>query len=71
MTIEEAAQLVIQAASLAKGGSLCDMVNQLKSWILLQKWSSFLGTSYTLSADKRSHGDIKPTGLRPGETLKS
>ena len=74
MTIEEAAQLVIQAASLAKGGEIfvLDMGEPIKILDLATKMVELSGHQpYLLSADKRSHGDIEIqiTGLRPGEKL--
>jgi len=71
MTIEEATQLVLQAASLSNGGDLflLDMGNPVKI-IDLAKQMIFL-SGLTLKDKSNPSGDIEilTTGLRPGEKL--
>ena len=71
MTIEEASQLVLQAAFLAKGGEifLLDMGKPLKI-IDLAKQIIFL-SGYTVKEKDNPNGDIEiiKIGLRPGEKL--
>ena len=71
MTITEAAQLVLQAAFLAKGGDLflLDMGKPEKILNLAKKMISL--SSLTVKDKDNPDGDIeiKTTGLRPGEKL--
>jgi hypothetical protein len=71
MTIPEAAQLVIQAGALAKGGDvfLLDMGEPVKILDLAQKMIELSGL--TIKDDKNLEGDIEiiEIGLRPGEKL--
>ena len=71
MTIEEAAQLVIQAAKLAIGGDLfvLDMGNPVKITELAEQMITLSGLK--LKNEKNKNGDIEIvfTGLRPGEKL--
>ena len=71
MTITEAAQLVIQAGALAKGGDVfvLDMGDPIKIHDLALKMIELSG--FTLKNSSNLNGDIeiKITGLRPGEKL--
>jgi FlaA1/EpsC-like NDP-sugar epimerase len=71
MTIPEAAQLVIQAGAMGKGGDVfvLDMGESVKIADLAEKMIKLSGL--TVKTDKNPHGDIeiKCTGLRPGEKL--
>lgn len=71
MTIPEAAQLVIQAGSMGKGGDLfvLDMGEPVKIVELARKMIHLSGLS--ICSEKNQHGDISIefTGLRPGEKL--
>lgn len=71
MTIEEASQLVIQAAKLSKGGDLfvLDMGKPIKIIDLAKQMVTLSGL--TIKDQKNPKGDleIKFTGLRPGEKL--
>tara|TARA_B100000131_G_scaffold169533_1_gene163797 strand:+ start:539 stop:2434 length:1896 start_codon:yes stop_codon:yes gene_type:complete len=71
MTIKEAAQLVIQSASMAKGGEvfLLDMGKAIKIKDLVIKLIKLNGLQ--VKDDNNPNGDIeiKITGLRPGEKL--
>ena len=71
MTIEEAAQLVIQAAKLALGGDLfvLDMGSPVKITELAEQMISLNGLK--LKNEQNRNGDIEIvfTGLRPGEKL--
>lgn len=71
MTIPEAAQLVIQAGALAKGGEvfLLDMGEPVKIIDLARRMIHLSG--YTIKDEQNSTGniEIKFTGLRPGEKL--
>ena len=70
MTIPEAAQLVIQASALAKGGDvfLLDMGEPVKIVDLAKQMIRLSGFK---PMDEKGHGDIEIqfTGLRPGEKL--
>lgn len=71
MTIPEAAQLVIQAGTLAKGGEifLLDMGEPVKIIDLARRMIHLSG--YTVKDEQNPTGniEIKFTGLRPGEKL--
>ena len=71
MTIPEAAQLVLQASSLAKGGDvfLLDMGEPVRIKDLAEQMVRLSGLS--LRDNHNSYGDIEIvcTGLRPGEKL--
>ncbi len=71
MTIPEAAQLVIQAGALAKGGEvfLLDMGEPVKIIDLARRMIHLSG--YTVKDEQNPTGniEIKFTGLRPGEKL--
>lgn len=71
MTISEAAQLVIQAGSMGKGGDIyvLNMGQPVKISDLAIKMIHLAGL--TVQSDENPHGDIKIkyTGLRPGEKL--
>jgi FlaA1/EpsC-like NDP-sugar epimerase len=71
MTIPEAAQLVIQAGAMAKGGDVfvLDMGDPVKILELAKRMIHLSGLE--VKGDDTPHGDIeiKFTGLRPGEKL--
>ena len=71
MTIPEAAQLVLQAASIAKGGDvfLLDMGEPINILALAQRMIRLKG--YSLKDEDNPDGDIaiEITGLQPGENL--
>jgi len=71
MTISEAAQLVLQAGSMARGGDVfvLDMGRPVKIYDLAATMVRLSGLS--LRTPQHPHGDIeiKLTGLRPGEKL--
>lgn len=71
MTIPEAAQLVIQAGAMAKGGDvfLLDMGQSVKIMDLAQRMIELSGL--TVKDENNPDGDIEIqiTGLRPGEKL--
>ncbi len=71
MTITEAAQLVIQAGAMAKGGDvfLLDMGEPIKIYDLAKRMIQLSGKS--IKNEKNINGEIqiKITGLRPGEKL--
>lgn len=71
MTIPEAAQLVIQAGAMAKGGEtyVLEMGEPVKIADLAKEMIRLSG--YTLKNDQNPQGhiDIQYTGLRPGEKL--
>jgi len=71
MTIPEAAQLVIQAGSMGRGGDVfvLDMGEPVKIVELAEKMIHLSGLS--VRSEKNEHGDISIefTGLRPGEKL--
>lgn len=71
MTIPEAAQLVIQAGAMAKGGDVfvLDMGESVKIIDLARRMVELAGL--TLKDEKNPDGDIEieTTGLRPGEKL--
>jgi FlaA1/EpsC-like NDP-sugar epimerase len=71
MTVQEAAQLVIQAGSMASGGDVfvLDMHEPIKIVDLARKMIHLMG--YNIRDDKsyEGHISIEYTGLRPGEKL--
>ena len=71
MTIPEAAQLVLQAASMARGGDvfLLDMGQPVKILDLAHRMIRLKG--HSVKDDESLHGDIeiRITGLKPGEKL--
>lgn len=71
MTISEAAQLVIQAGSMGRGGDVfvLDMGQPIKILELAEKMVHLSGRS--LRSARNAHGDIEVvfSGLRPGEKL--
>jgi FlaA1/EpsC-like NDP-sugar epimerase len=71
MTMSEAAQLVIQAGAMAKGGDVfvLEMGEPVKIVDLATEMAFLSG--YSIKSDANPHGDIeiKFTGLRPGEKL--
>ena len=71
MTIPEAAELVIQAGAMAKGGDVfvLDMGEPVRIIDLARKMVSLMG--YEEKTEHNPNGDIaiKITGLRPGEKL--
>ncbi|MDY7561392.1 nucleoside-diphosphate sugar epimerase/dehydratase [Pseudomonas sp. CCC3.2] len=71
MTIPEAAQLVIQAGSMGKGGDVfvLDMGEPVRIVELAEKMIHLSGLS--IRSEKNPHGDIaiEFSGLRPGEKL--
>jgi FlaA1/EpsC-like NDP-sugar epimerase len=71
MTISEAAQLVIQASSLAKGGELflLDMGEPMKIYDLAKNMIELSGKSLMRSKSKKNKIEIIFTGLKPGEKL--
>lgn len=71
MTIQEAASLVIQAGSMAKGGEvfLLDMGEPVKVAELAQTMIRLSGKSLRDSSNPHGDVEIKYTGLRPGEKL--
>jgi len=71
MTIPEAAQLVIQAGAMAKGGDvfLLDMGDSVKIADLARRMIELSGFSVRDEAKPDGDVDIVITGLRPGEKL--
>ena len=71
MTIQEAAQLVIQAGAMAKGGEIfvLDMGKPVKIKELAQRMIELSGL--TVKDEDKPHGEIEIvyTGLQPGEKL--
>lgn len=71
MTLSEAAQLVLQAGSMGRGGEVfvLDMGKQVKILDLAQRMINLLG--HTLRDEQHPEGDIEIvfTGLRPGEKM--
>lgn len=71
MTVQEAAQLVIQAGSMASGGDVfvLDMHDPIKIVDLARKMIHLMG--YDVKDENSYRGDIaiEYTGLRPGEKL--
>ena len=71
MTIAEAAQLVIQAGALAKGGDVfvLDMGKPIKIYDIAVKMIELSGLSVKDLKNTKGDIEIKITGLRPGEKL--
>ena len=71
MTIKEASQLVLQSASLAKGGDLflLDMGKPIKIIDLARKMIFLSGLSVKEKLNPNGDIEIKIIGLRPGEKL--
>jgi FlaA1/EpsC-like NDP-sugar epimerase len=71
MTIPEAAQLVIQASSMATGGEVfvLDMGQPVRIYDLAEKMIYLHGLSVKTDQNPRGDIEILITGLRPGEKL--
>ena len=71
MTITEAAQLVIQAGALAKGGDvfILDMGQPIKIYDLAVRMVELSGLSVKDKLNNKGDIEIQITGLRPGEKL--
>lgn len=71
MTISEAAQLVIQAGAMAKGGEVfvLEMGEPVKIMDLATEMAFLSGHSIKTAANPTGDIEIKITGLRPGEKL--
>ena len=71
MTVQEAAQLVIQSSALAIGGEifLLDMGSPVSILSLAKKMISLSGLKLKDKNSKKGDIEIKMTGLRPGEKL--
>jgi FlaA1/EpsC-like NDP-sugar epimerase len=71
MTIPEAAQLVIQAGAMAKGGDVfvLDMGEPVRIWDLAQRMVELSGLTLRDETDPDGDVEIQITGLRPGEKL--
>jgi FlaA1/EpsC-like NDP-sugar epimerase len=71
MTIPEAAQLVIQASALAKGGDvfLLDMGEPIKIYDLAVRMVELSGLALRNDLNPEGDIEIRITGLRPGEKL--
>ncbi|WDZ96614.1 nucleoside-diphosphate sugar epimerase/dehydratase [Herbaspirillum sp. WKF16] len=71
MTIPEAAQLVIQAGAMAKGGDVfvLDMGAPVKIYDLATRMIELSGLSVCNEANPQGDISIKITGMRPGEKL--
>jgi FlaA1/EpsC-like NDP-sugar epimerase len=71
MTIPEAAQLVIQAGAMAKGGEVfvLDMGEPVKIYDLARRMVQLSGLSVQDSENPQGDIEIVVTGLRPGEKL--
>ena len=71
MTITEAAQLVIQAGAMSKGGDVfvLDMGEPVKIYDLALKMIQLSGLSLKNSRNQKGNIEILVTGLRPGEKL--
>ena len=71
MTIEEAAQLVIQASSIESKGNIyvLDMGKPIKILELAKKMVQLSGLKLKMSDMDEGDIEIKITGLRPGEKL--
>lgn len=71
MTISEAAQLVIQAGAMAKGGDVfvLDMGSPIKIMDLARRMIELSGLSVKDAVNSDGDIEIEITGLRPGEKL--
>lgn len=71
MTVSEAAQLVIQAAAMAKGGEVfvLDMGQSVKIIDLARRMIELSGMQVKDEANQNGDIEIKITGLQPGEKL--
>jgi FlaA1/EpsC-like NDP-sugar epimerase len=71
MTISEAAQLVMQAGSIAKGGEvfLLDMGKPIKIYDLAKKMIELSGLKVKNSENHNGDIEIQQIGIRPGEKL--
>ena len=71
MTIPEAAQLVIQAGAMAKGGDVfvLDMGKSVKIADLAKRMIELSGLSLRDESNPEGDIEIVVTGLRPGEKL--
>jgi FlaA1/EpsC-like NDP-sugar epimerase len=71
MTIPEAAQLVLQAAGMAKGAEVfvLDMGKPVKIFDLARRMIEFSGQTVRDELNPRGTVEIRITGLRPGEKL--
>ena len=71
MTIEEAAELVIQAGAMSDGGEvfLLDMGESVKIYDLALKMIQYSGLKLKDKNNLKGDIEIKITGLRPGEKL--
>ena len=71
MTIKEAAQLVIQAGAMAKGGDVfvLDMGKPVKIYDLAKKMIQLSGQKLKDESNPNGDVEILITGLRPGEKL--
>jgi len=71
MTIPEAAQLVLQAGAMGKGGDVfvLDMGDQVKISELAERMIHLLGLSVKDPKNPQGDIEIKYSGLRPGEKL--
>lgn len=71
MTIPEAAQLVIQAGAMGKGGDVfvLDMGEPVRIIDLARKMIRLMGFEEKTQANPKGDIEIKVTGLRPGEKL--
>ena len=71
MTIPEAAQLVIQAGTMAQGGDVCvlDMGQPVKIMDLARRMIQLSGLTIQDEANPEGDIAIEVTGLRPGEKL--
>ena len=71
MTIPEAAQLVIQAGAMGKGGDVfvLDMGDQVKISELAERMVHLMGLTVRSSSNPQGEIEINFSGLRPGEKL--
>jgi FlaA1/EpsC-like NDP-sugar epimerase len=71
MTIPEAAQLVLQAGAMAKGGDVfvLDMGQPVKILDLAHRMAQLSGMSLRVDGSSDGDIDVEVTGLRPGEKL--